>query len=193
MIPAEVTVEVLVIELILLARVATQPVAIPVDACATLVPPALSARITADLPGYSVANSNDAGEARVKEIASRGDWPCAFVVAGDFDGDGYLDRAMLIKSAQGKIKLISALNLSGEWQLSLSEEWAVPLTESELRPLQAGLYQRSDAIDHPVAQLDKLPSIQAENDGFSAGRINSRRAVYFFVHDRWQKLTIKDN
>lgn len=181
------------IELIFLARVVAQPVTTPADACAALVPPALSARIVADLPGYTVPNSNDAGEVRVRDIANRGDWPCAFIVAGDFDGDGLLDRAMLIKSAQGGMKLISALNLSGQWQLSLSEEWSVPLSESELRPLEPGLYQRTDAIDHPVAQLDKLPSIQAENSGFSAGRINSRRAVYFFLHDQWQKLTIKDN
>jgi len=183
----------MVIELIFLARVLAQPIAVPADACAALVPPALSARINADLPGYSLPSSNDAGELRNREIATRGDWPCPFVVAGDFDGNGTLDRVLLVKASHGATKLLGALNLNGEWQLSLSEEWNVPLIDSELSPMGSGLYQRSDAVDHPVAQLDKLSSIQAESDGFSAGKINGRKAVYFYIDNHWQKLTIKEN
>jgi hypothetical protein len=88
--------------------------------------------------------------------------------------------------------LVAALNNNGQWQLSLSEDWPLPLAESEVRPAEPGLYQRSDAIDHPAAMLDQLPSIQAENSGFSASKVNGRRAVYFLVGEQWQKLTVKD-
>lgn len=180
------------IELILLARVAAQP-PVPADACAAWIPPALSVRITTDLPGYSPPLSTDAGETRIHDIAANGDWPCPFVVAGDFDGNGTLDRALLVKSSQGAVKLIAVINNRGEWRITLNEDWPLSLAESELRPMEAGLYQRSDAIDHPVAQLDQLSSIQAENNGFASGKVNGRRIVYFLVNDQWQKLVIRDN
>lgn len=174
----------------LLAQALAQPVA-AADACAVLIPPALSSRLAADMPGYQLPQVADAGEARIKDITGKGGWPCPFVVAGDFDGNGSLDRALLVKSAGG-IKLIGVLNNQGQWQLSLSEDWPLPLTDSELIPIESGLYQRSDAITQPVAQLDQLANIQAENPGFSAGKAAGRYAVYFFVNSKWQKLTMKD-
>ena len=187
----------MIVELMFIARAVVQPVPLlaPVapDACAALVPATLSVKLAADLPGAVMPMSSDAGESRTREIASRGDWPCPFVVAGDFDGNGYLDRVLLMKLADGSIKLLSALNNNGQWQVSLNEDWPLSLTESELRPLEPGLYQRSDAIDHPDSRLDQLSSIQAENSGFAASKLNGRRAVYFLVGEQWQKLTLRDN
>jgi hypothetical protein len=180
------------IELILMARAAAQPTPVVADACATMVPPSLGARIATELPGYTLPRASEVGEVRARDISNKGDWPCPFVVAGDFDGNGSLDRALLVKSPQGAFKLVAALNNNGQWQLSLSEDWPLPLAESEVRPAEPGLYQRSDAIDHPAAMLDQLPSIQAENSGFSASKVNGRRAVYFLVGEQWQKLTVKD-
>ncbi len=180
------------IELILMAHAVVQPAPLPTDACAALIPPALSARINSEMPGYALPLSGDAGDNRTRDIANRGALPCPFVVAGDFDGDGALDRALLVKSTQG-IKLIVMLNHDGQWQLSLNEDWPMPLIDSELEPKEPGLYQRNDAIDHPVAQLDQLPSIQAENSGFAIAKIHGHRVIYFLINDHWQKLTIKDN
>ncbi|HEX2585002.1 MAG TPA: hypothetical protein VHL14_07715, partial [Steroidobacteraceae bacterium] len=186
---------VMIVELMFIARAAVQPVTVPVslEACAALVPASLSAKLVADFPGMTLPSSVDAGDVRTRDIASRGDWPCPFVVAGDFDGSGTLDRALLVKSADGTIKLIGALNNNGTWQISLNDEWPLSLAESELRPMEPGLYQRNDAIDHPDSKLDQLSSIQAENSGFAGSKVNGRRAVYFLVGDQWQKLTIKDN
>lgn len=174
----------------LLAAALAQPVA-PPDACATLIPPALSSRIAGELPGYQLPQITDAGDARVRDIATQGDWPCPFVVAGDFDGNGSLDRALLLKGPNG-VRLVGALNQQGQWRLSLSEEWPLPLTDSELLPLESGLYQRADAINQPVAQLDQLAGLQAEHAGFRAGKVNGRYAVYFLFETHWQKLTMKD-
>ena len=181
------------IELILMARAVVQPAPVVPDACEMMIPTALSARINADMPGYGLPRSGEAGDVRNRDINNKGDWPCPFVVAGDFDGNGSLDRALLVKSSQGAYKLIAALNNNGQWRLSLSEDWSPSLVVSELRPADAGLYQRSDAIDHPVAQLDQLPSIQAENSGFSASKLGGHRTVYFLINEQWQKLTIKDD
>jgi len=185
----------MIVELMFIARVAALPAPVPPtqDACAALIPVALSAKLVADFPGVALPSSIDAGDVRTRDIASRGDWPCPFVVAGDFDGNGYLDRALLMKPASGGAKLVVALNSNGQWQVSLSEEWPLSLLESELKPIEPGLYQRSDAIDHPDSRLDQLSSIQSENSGFAASKVNGRRAVYFLAGEQWQKLTIKDN
>ena len=181
------------IELILMSRALVQPAPVAADACAVMIPAALSMRITTDMPDYRLPQSSDVGDIRNRDISSKGDWPCPLVVAGDFDGNGSLDRALLVRSSHGPLKLIAALNNNGQWQLSLSEDWPFPFALSDLRAVEAGLYQRSDAIDHPAAQLDQLPSIQAENIGFSASKLTGRRVVYFRVGEQWQKLTLKDD
>ncbi|MGE0115797.1 MAG: hypothetical protein AB7T07_13050 [Steroidobacteraceae bacterium] len=163
------------------------------DACAALIPPALASKLATDLPGYQLPDSGDAGEQRNQSIAEQGDWPCPFVVPGDFDGNGSLDRALLLKPRQsGTARLIGAMNNNGQWQLSLSEDWPLALNDSELSPKESGLYQREDAIRQPVEQLDQLASLQAEYACFTAGKLNGQYAVYALVNGKWQKLTLRD-
>lgn len=162
------------------------------DACAALIPPALASKLVAELPGYELPLSADAGEQRSAAIIKSGDWPCPFVVLGDFDGDDDLDRAMLLKRQDGNARLIGMQNNEGLWQITLSEEWPLTLEDSELRPNEAGLYQRQDAIKQPAEQFDQLNALQAENAAFSAGKVNGQYAVYAVVGGKWQKLTLRD-
>lgn len=163
------------------------------DACAALIPPALASKLLAELPGYQLPASADAGEPRSRTIDASGDWPCPFVVLGDFDGNDDLDRAVLLKPRQpGTARLVGAMNNNGQWQLTLSEDWPLTLSDSELRPQEAGFYQREDAIKQPVEQFDQLTSLQAENAGFTAGKLNGQYAAYALVNGKWQKLTLRD-
>jgi hypothetical protein len=160
------------------------------DACASLIPPALANRLAADLPNYRLPTSADAG-ARLKDIANQGDWPCPFVVIGDFDGNGWLDRALLLPAkGEGNARLVTVSNLQGQWQLSLNEEWPLPLSSSELRPLEAGLYQRADATLQPAAMLDQLASLQADFSALRAGQSGGEYRVYALVNGHWQKLSM---
>ncbi len=163
------------------------------DDCASLVPPALLARIATDLPAYQLPVSSDAGAQRLKDIATSGDWPCPFISLGDFDGNESLDRVLLLKSRQNSTaRLIGALNNKGQWQISLSEDWPLALTDSELHSQEAGFYQREEAIRQPAAQLDQLVSLQAEYTGFIVGKVNGMQAMYAWVNGKWQKLTLRD-
>jgi hypothetical protein len=163
------------------------------DACAALIPSALSAKLATDLPAYQLPASSDAGEARNKALDAAGDWPCPFVVVGDFDGNGALDRAVVLKPKQpGSARLIGALNNNGQWQTTLSEEWPLSLTDTALEPKEAGMYQRDEAIKQPVAQLDQLVSIQADYAAFTAGKVNGQYAVYALINGKWQKLTFSE-
>jgi hypothetical protein len=163
------------------------------EACASLIPPTLARTLAAELPGYAVPLSTDAGELRAAEIDTSGDWPCPFVVLGDFDGNEDLDRAILLKSRQiSNARLIGVQNNRGQWQITLNEDWPLTLAESELRLTEAGLYQREDAIKQTAEQFDQLTGLQAENTAFTAGKVNGRYAVYALVDGKWQKLTLRD-
>lgn len=166
---------------------------IDTDACAALVPPALAARLNMDLPSYQPAASSDAGEQRVKDIAAQGDWPCPFVVVGDFDGNGALDRAVLLKPREaGNPRLIGALNNNGQWQITLSEDWPLAIGDSELRAKEPGLYQRAAAIEQPVEQFDQLASLQTDDSCFAAGKVGGLHAIYAVISGKWQKLTVQE-
>ncbi|MGC3982625.1 MAG: hypothetical protein QM808_15355 [Steroidobacteraceae bacterium] len=166
------------------------------DACASLVPPALAARVTADFSAYQLPSSDDAGEGRNAALNASGSWPCPFVVLGDFDGNGTLDRALLLKSRQGgnagNPRLIGALNNNGQWQVTLSEDWPLALGDSELVPKEAGFYQREEAIKQPVEQLDQLASLQTDYASFTAGKMGGQFAIYALVNGKWQKLTLNE-
>jgi hypothetical protein len=163
------------------------------DACAALIPSALATKLATDWPAYQLPASGDAGDARVKALDAAGDWPCPFVVVGDFDGNGTLDRALLLKPKQpGSARLLGALNNNGQWQITLSEEWPLALSDSLLDPKEPGLYQRDDAIKQPVAQLDQLVSVQADYAAFTAGKLNGQYALYALINGKWQKLTLNE-
>ena len=163
------------------------------DACAALIPSALVAKLATDWPAYQVPSSGDAGDTRIKALDAAGDWPCPFVIAGDFDGNGTLDRALLLKPKQpGSARLIGALNNNGQWQITLSGEWPLALSDSLLEPKEPGLYQREDAIKQPVAQLDQLVSMQTDYAGFAAGKLNGQYALYALINGKWQKLTLNE-
>jgi hypothetical protein len=186
------------LELILLAKsVATPapaaPPSAPPDACAALIPPGLAAQLQAEQSGFELPKAADAGETRLQAISASGAWPCPFVALGDFDGDGNLDRALLLRNpSSGTVKLIAALNMSGAWQIKLAEDWGVPLADSYLQPLEPGLYQRSDASTKPAAELDLLNSIQSDSAGFAVGKLAGAYAVFFFQNAAWQRVWLKD-
>lgn len=163
------------------------------DACASLIPPALAGKLATELPAYQLPENADMGEQRGIEVSNSGDWPCPYVVLGDFDGNDSLDRAILLKPRQaGSARLIGVQNNQGQWQITLSEDWPLTLDASELRVREAGFYQREDAIKQPAEQLDQLASLQAENTTFTAGKVNGSYAIYALINGKWQKLWLRD-
>lgn len=184
--------------LLLLAKAVAVPAPVPTpvsavaDACANLLPPALVSKLQTEQPGFELPRAAQAGEARLQLIAKTGAWPCPFITLGDFDGNGWLDRALLLSDSNGAVRLVAALNTEGSWQLALNEEWGIAMVDSYLQPLEAGLYQRHDASSKPAAELDLLGSIQSDSPGFTAGKWNGRYAVYFFQESAWRHLWMQD-
>jgi len=168
------------------------PVPLPADACAALIPPKLAEVVLRENPGFQLPRSTDASAERLQRIENSGDWPCSYVAAGDFDGNGSLDRAILLKSTSATaVRVVAALNIDGSWQLTLSQEWAIPMESAYLKPVEPGLYQRPKSTAAPAAELDKAAPLESDRPGFEAGEEKGRSVVFFFQDAGWQRAEME--
>jgi len=168
------------------------------DICLAMVPPRLAAVIAREHPDYVLPQLLDAHADRLMNIASKGDWPCPFVAIADVDGDGNLDRALLLKHrSEPSIKLIAARNVDGQWRIDLEKIWPIALNDAVVEPLEAGLYEQTRAGKNDAAKLDDLNSIQSDFAGFLAGQVDGpldkgARAAFFFQNMAWQQIWVED-
>jgi hypothetical protein len=167
------------------------------DICLAMVPPRLTAQIERDHADYAMPRLTDSPIERLMSNAETGGWPCPFVAIADVDGDGSLDRAVLLKhKTQSTVRLIAARNVEGMWRIELQKDWPIAMGAAIVEPLEAGLYEQARAsgtaaTQTPAAQLDNLNSIQSDHAGFVAGQLESAKAAYFFQNGKWAELWIE--
>jgi hypothetical protein len=181
----------MLLTLIAIAKAVAAPplTPLPSDACAALIPARLAELVLRENPGFQLPRSTDASPDRLKRIETTGDWPCGYVAIADFDGDGSLDRALMLKSTNTPaVRVIAALNTSGSWHLTLSQEWAIPMEAAYLKLAEPGLYQRPKSTEAPVAELDKAAPIESDRPGFEAGQEGERSVVFFFQDAAWRRI-----
>ena len=163
------------------------------DVCAAMIPPRLAALIARENPDYILPRSNDVRSERANTIAERGGWPCPFVAIGDFDGDGSLDRALVLKhKTESTVRLIAARNVDGMWRIELQKDWPVALSAAVVEPLEAGFYEQTKSGHNTAAQLDNLNSIQSEHTGLLAGQVEGAKAAYFYQNNAWQEIWVEE-
>jgi hypothetical protein len=163
------------------------------DICLAMVPPRLAAIIEREQPDYVLPQLIDAHADRLMSIAASGDWPCPFVAIADFDGDGNLDRAILLKhKSEPSIRLIAARNVDGMWRIELQKDWPIALDAAVVQPLEAGLYEQTKSGRNVAAQLDNLVSIQSDHAGFLAGQSAGAKAAFFYQNNAWQQIWVDD-
>jgi hypothetical protein len=173
---------------------ATTPAPSPAnDICLAMVPPRLAALLTHEQPDYVLPQLTDAPVDRLMNIASQGGWPCPFVAIADVDGDGNLDRAVLLKhQSEPATQLITARNVDGQWRIEVQKEWPIALSAAVVEPLEAGLYEQAATGRNTAAQLDNRLSIQADHAGFLAGQTEGAKAAFFYQNNAWQQIWIDD-
>jgi hypothetical protein len=182
----------------LLAVAAAAALAAPVptqatDICLAMVPPRLMILIAREHPDYVLPQLLDAHADRLVGLALQGGWPCPFVAIADFDGDGNLDRAVVLKhKSEPTTRLIAARNIDGQWRIELQKEWPIALSGAVVEPLEAGLYEQVQASRNTAAQLDNLNSIQSDHAGFLAGQAEGAKAAFFYQNNKWQELWVED-
>jgi hypothetical protein len=163
------------------------------DACAAMIPPRLAAIVIAANPDYALPSLADAKPDRLSAIADRGDWPCPFVAAADFDGDGNLDRALVLRHKnQPGVRIVAARNIDGMWRIEVQKDWPIPMASVVVEPLEAGLYEQKRSGRPPAAELDNLVSIQSDHAGFLAGQDDDGKQAFFFVNNAWQTISVDD-
>jgi hypothetical protein len=178
----------------LAAVVLAAPVPSPAnDICLAMVPPSLAALLAREQPNYVLPLLTDAHVDRLMNIAATGGWPCPFVAIGDFDGDGSLDRALVLKhKVEPSVRLIAARNVDGMWRIELQKDWPIVLNAAVVEPLEAGLYEQTKTGHNAAAQLDNLNSIQSDHAGFLAGQTESAKAAFFYQNNAWQQIWVDD-
>ena len=163
------------------------------DICLAMVPPRLSAQLVREQPDYVLPHLTDAPADRLMNIATNGGWPCPFVAIADFDGDGSLDRALVLKhKRESNVRLIAARNVDGTWRIDLQKDWPLALSVAVVEPLEAGLYEQAKTGRDAAAQLDNLNSIQSDHAGFLAGQMERAKAAFFYQNNAWQQIWVDD-
>jgi len=159
-----------------------------------MIPPRLAAQIAREHPDYVLPRLTDVHADRLSNITERGGWPCPFVAIGDFDGDGNLDRALVLKhKSEPAVRLIVARNVEGLWHIELQKDWPIAIAVATVEPLEAGLYEQTQAgRNNAAAQLDNLNSIQSDHTGFLAGQDSGAKAAYFYQNNAWQQIWLED-
>ena len=165
------------------------------DICLAMVPPRLAEQMTRDHPDYLAPKLTDAHVDRLLAIADSGSWPCPFVAIADVDGDGALDRAVMMRhKTQASVRLLVARNVDGMWRIELQKDWPIAITAAVVEPLEPGLYEqkRSGSNANAAAQLDNLNSLQSDDPGFLAGLAEGAKAALFFQNAKWQEMWLED-
>ena len=163
------------------------------DVCLAMIPPRLTAQLIKEHPEYTLPFLTDGKPDRLLAAADAGGWPCPFVAIADVDGDGALDRALVLKhKSQPVTRFLVARNVDGMWRSELQRDWPLSIDATVVEPLEAGLYEQTRAGPNAAAQLDNLNSIQSDHPGFVAGQFEGAKAAYFFVNAKWQQIWIKD-
>jgi hypothetical protein len=163
------------------------------DICLAMVPPRLAAQIARDHPAYALPLLTDSPPDRLLAEAEKGTWPCPFAAAADVDGDGTLDRAVLLRhKTDPTVRLVIARHVNNSWRIDLQKDWPLTLAATLVEPLAAGLYQQSAAGPDAGKHLDTLNALQSDHAGFTAGQSEGAKAAFFFQNDAWQMLWLAD-
>ena len=180
----------------LLALISAAAIAAPTsgnDICLAMIPPRLAIQLARDNPDYALPVTADAPLERLLANAEAGGWPCPFVVIGDFDGDGTLDRALVLKNKTDQtVRLIAARHVDGAWRVEAQKDWPLKIADVRIEPLEAGLYEQTKGSRDAAKQIDMLASIQSDRPGFLVGPIEGAKRAFFFVENAWRTISLDD-
>lgn len=163
------------------------------DICLAMLPPRLATTLERGQPDHMLPLLTDTSPDRLLDLAQTGEWPCPFAAVADFDGDGDLDRAVLLRhKLELSVRLIVARNDNGEWRIEFQKDWPIALAAATLRPLEPGRYEQTKIVADIAAQLDTLNVIEADYAGFLAGQAEGAKAAYFFQNGGWREMWVEE-
>jgi len=180
--------------LVLAAAVAAPASPAPAgDICLAMIPPRLAAQLRQENPDYDLPTLGDVPIDRLLAAAESGTWPCPFVAIADFDGDGNLDRAVILRHrSEPTVRFVVVRNDEGHWHDEVQKDWPIRIVDARVEPLEAGLYEQTKGGRDAAKQIDNLKSIQADHAGFAAGQTEGGKQAFFFVNNAWQEIWLEE-
>jgi hypothetical protein len=162
------------------------------DGCGAELPRVLARRLEAKYPKNRLPLASDSKSSCVNDRAPRHGSMCLLVVAGDFDGDGLRDFAVLLpaKKERQPAKLVVALQARGDWKL---EEVPIGL-HTVVGHLGLSSLPPRDYKETPAAmgrgQAQRV--IRLDHDGLALYACDSWMSGYFRMARKWKAFTLSD-
>jgi hypothetical protein len=156
------------------------------DVCASKIPDALKRAIETEFPRYRLPRFNDNLEEDIAANKQQGGDGCLGVAAGDFDGDGQDDYAVLLTPPRkGEVLLVAARRSADRWRLTRLRTWKSERARIYVGPAPPGKYSRSESFDYPPSEPGELESFESRLNGVVTGRTEASGIYYFWTPRGW--------
>ncbi len=132
----------------------------PADSCRSIVPQSLAKALKVRFPSHRLPRASDSSDEDIAYNREHGGNGCLGAAPGDYDGDGQLDLALIMRpEGQGKMLVVAALARKQKWRITTLTEFdflgGLFVERGEPRK-----YERSEVVD-------------AEGEGFRPGELRS--------------------
>jgi hypothetical protein len=169
-----------------------------VDPCTNAVPTSLARTLAKANPGYRLPSRSDEGHdipAPLLAAARRsGSGECMAVAAGDFDGDGHQDFALLLPRAEfsvasAPVRLVVAMRRGNDWSLRQlpsscgSAEWCY------VGVVEPGTYRRTASMPEPLAP-GEVRILALSHQGLSTGKLESTCTIFGLTRGAWSHVWV---
>jgi hypothetical protein len=163
------------------------------DSCEQKVPASLKRLLSSKFPGFRPARLTDqAGDATEVNKHSGGDG-CITVAAGDFDGDGQKDVALLLTSPKSDVvRLVVALHRAASWAIYRLPTWCGPVGACYVQTAKPGLFKRSEALDTPLSPPDERNQSESRTESIISGTVEATGIVYVYTNGNWHYVWVSD-
>ena len=152
--------------------------------CATNLQPNLRNELARAYPKAHVPTLKELDAASVAaNLRDDGDG-CFAVTQGDYNGDGYIDRALIM--ATGSVpQLVLALGSADVWETRSLPTFCTAVATCYVDTQRAGLYQRADSLSETPLRVGERSNLQASHPVVVSGNLQSTAFAYTHVPGGW--------
>ena len=171
--------------------IASRPL-VAADPCEAMLPNELRQAVERRFRNDRVSTSADTPEEDRRAFSEHGGNTCLLVASADFDGDGRVDRVLVLPSKKGRrFRLVVALHRSAGWSLASLREWDGSHDNPYVEIAPPGIYRHTEAYDF-VPEPSALEQLSTKRPGFYFGKIESAAMAYFLHSGRWVHIYVSD-
>jgi hypothetical protein len=163
------------------------------DACLAAVPPSLAEVLRQRFPGFRLPQRSDESRdiPRTVAVALRkaGANDCLSVAAGDFDGDGRNDFAVLLakdtlRPDAKAVRLAVALHRGEAWAVDELPSWCSSVSWCHVAAVKPGTYRRTTSMGEPLGPSERRV-LTLKHQGIASGAPEATEVLYSRESGSW--------